>query len=280
MKIAVLSDIHGNLTAFQTVSEHIEKWQPDATIINGDIVNRGPDSLACWEVAAKKRAQQNWQIVRGNHEDYVLKHTLEAPDAEHVGIQAEINQNSRWTYRQINGHTPALAALPDGLSLIAPDGSELRTRHASMRGNQDCMFPDMAADIVQEQIAPAPAVFVTSHIHTAYIRTVGDTLIVNSGSAGQHNAYDTRATYAQLSWQNGRWQAEIIRLHYDMAATERAYYDSGFMDETGPVAHLIFQEWKTAVPLLVLWRSQYMAAVLSGEISLKNSVDKFLAAQL
>jgi predicted phosphodiesterase len=243
-------------------------------------VNRGPDSLACWELADQKRAQHGWQIVRGNHEDYVLKHTRETPDAEHVGIPAEINQNSHWTYEQVNGHTPALAALPDGVSLTAPDGSELRTRHASMRGNQDCMFPDMDEAIVQAQIAPAPAVFVTSHIHAAYIRTVGNTLVVNSGSAGQHNAYDTRATYAQIMWQNGRWQAEIIRLNYDMAATERAYYDSGFMDETGPVAHLIFQEWKTAVPILVLWRYQYMDAVLAGKISLASSVDNFLATQL
>jgi predicted phosphodiesterase len=280
MKIAILSDIHGNLTAFETVSEHIETWQPDATIINGDIVNRGPDSLACWQMATQKRAQQNWQIVRGNHEDYVLKHTRETPNAEHIGIRAAINQNSRWTYRQVNGCTPTLAALPDGVSLTVPDGSELRTRHATMRGNQDCMFPDMAADIVQQQIAPAPAVFVTSHIHEAYIRKVGDTLIVNSGSAGHHNAYDTRATYAQLSWQNGRWQAEIIRLPYDMAKTERAYYESGFMDETGPVAQLIFYEWKTAVPLLPMWRSKYMDAVLAGEISLESSVNKFLESNL
>lgn len=280
MKIAILSDIHGNLMAFETVSEHIETWQPDAVIINGDIVNRGPDSLACWQLAAQKRARHGWQIARGNHEDYVLKHSHEAPDAEHVGVRAEINQNSRWTYQQVNGSAPALAALPDGVSLAAPDGSELRTRHASMRSNQDCMFLHMAAAIVQEQIAPAPAVFVTSHIHEAYIRTVGNTLIVNSGSAGQHNAYDTRATYAQLVWQNGRWQAKIIRLNYDMAATERAYYDSGFMDETGPVAKLMFYEWKTAAPLLPLWRNQYQDAVLSGAISLESSVNEFLESHL
>ena len=65
-----------------------------------------------------------------------------------------------------------------------------------------------------------------------------------------------------------------------MAATERAYYHSGFMEETGPVANLIFHEWKTAVPLLAMWRIQYQDAVLSGTISLESSVNEFLRSQL
>lgn len=41
MKIAILSDIHGNLPALQTVADDIARWQPDQVIVNGDIVNRG-----------------------------------------------------------------------------------------------------------------------------------------------------------------------------------------------------------------------------------------------
>lgn len=280
MKIAVLSDIHGNLTAFQTVIDHIETWGPDITIINGDIVNRGPDSLRCWELAAHQQAAHGWRIIRGNHEDYILRHVGKTPNPEHVGIKADINQNSRWTHRQVNGYVADFAALPGGTSIIAPDGSELRTRHASMHSNQDAFFPDTEAQLVSQKIAPAPAVFVTSHIHVSYIRPIQSTLLVNCGSAGQHGGHDPRATYAQLTWQNGRWQAAIIRLNYDMAATERAFYESGFMDETGPIARVVFYEWKTAVALLPMWRAQYMDAVLSGEISLESSVHKFLESYL
>ena len=49
MKIAVLSDIHGNFVALQAVFEHIEAWRPDHTIVAGDIVNRGPRSKDCLE---------------------------------------------------------------------------------------------------------------------------------------------------------------------------------------------------------------------------------------
>jgi hypothetical protein len=43
------------------------------------------------------------------------------------------------------------------------------------------------------------------------------------------------------------------------------------------VAQLIFREWKTAVPLLPAWRSQYFQAVVAGDIELEASVQAFLA---
>ena len=46
MKIAVFSDVQGNLAAFETVVEHIQAWRPDLVLMNGDLVNRGPSSSA------------------------------------------------------------------------------------------------------------------------------------------------------------------------------------------------------------------------------------------
>ncbi|MBK7914857.1 MAG: metallophosphoesterase family protein [Chloroflexi bacterium] len=276
MKIALLSDIHGNVAALQAVLADIDAWQPDQVIVNGDVVNRGPDSPACWQMIADRRAQSGWQALGGNHEAYVCKHANPVPDAEHIGIQADINQNSRWTYRQLNGQVAELTALPQVIDITAPDGSRLRATHASMRGNSDSINPADDDATISQQIAPATAVFVTSHIHVAYIRQIRNTLLVNTGSAGQLCDGDPRASYAQVIWQNGQWRAKIVRLPYDRAATERAFFASGFMDETGPVAHLVFQEWKTAVPLLPPWRQQYMAAVIHGDISLEQSVADFL----
>jgi hypothetical protein len=123
-------------------------------------------------------------------------------------------------------------------------------------------------------LPPTPQLEATE---TAYVKQVDNTILVNTGSAGQHCYGETRASYAQVVWQNGRWHAETIYLNYDMAATERAFYQSGFMNETGPIAHLIFQEWKTAQTILPDWRNQYMQAVLGNEIDLETSVINTLA---
>ena len=276
MKIAILSDNHGNVPALQTVIEHIETWQPDHVIFNGDVVNRGPKSLESWQIVYAKHQNNGWLMTRGNHEDYVLLHEKDEPDATHTGIKAEINQNSRWTHQQVNGRCSEMAALPLSHTLTAPDGSKLFATHASVRGNTDGIYPDYDDDTIRQQITPMPAVFVTSHIHLAYIKQIDETILVNTGSAGQHCYGEIRASYAQVIWQNGRWQAEIIRLNYDMAATERDFYQSGFLDETGPIAHLIFQEWKTGQVILPYWRDCYMQAVLNNEIDLKTSVTNTL----
>jgi predicted phosphodiesterase len=272
MKIAILSDNHGNLPALQTVIDHIETWQPDHVIFNGDAVNRGPNSLESWQIVQAKRQTNGWLMTRGNHEDYVLRHEKAEPDPNHTGIRAIINQNSRWTHQQVNGHCADMAALPDSVTLTAPDGSHLFATHASVHGNTDGIFPHCDDDTIRQQISPLPAVFVTSHIHNAYTKQIDETILVNTGSAGQHCYGDTRASYAQITWRNGRWHANIIRLNYDRATTERDFYQSGFMDETGPVAHLIFHEWRTAQTILPDWRVHFMQAVLADEINLETSI--------
>ncbi|MCA9872623.1 MAG: metallophosphoesterase family protein [Anaerolineales bacterium] len=276
MKVAILSDIHGNSAALQSVTAHIDAWQPDHVIVNGDVVNRGPDSAGCWQFIQARQARHGWRVLGGNHEMYVCKHTRPTPDAEHRGIRADINQNSRWTYKQLDGEVAALAQLPATAVLTAPDGSRLWTTHASIRSNSDGIYPASDDDDVARQIAPATAVFVTSHIHVAYTRQVNGTLLVNTGSAGQLCDGDSRASYAQVTWQKGQWHAKIVRLPYDWAATDRAFHDSGFLAETGPVAWLIYLEWKTAVPLLPAWRAAYFDAVVAGHIPLERSVTDFL----
>ncbi|MBK8986758.1 MAG: metallophosphoesterase [Chloroflexi bacterium] len=279
MKIAILSDIHGNVAALETVMAHIDAWQPDQVIVNGDVVNRGADSPTCWQMVRARRAQQGWRVLGGNHETYVCKHANPVPDVEHVGVRADINKNSRWTYQQLNGHVAELAALPPLTELAAADGSVLRTTHASMRSNEDGIYPTYTDKEIQPRIAPATAVFVTSHIHVAYTRLIGQTLLVNTGATGNSVDGDTRASYAQIIWRNGQWQAQIVRLAYDRAATDRAFFNSGFMAETGPLAWLIYHEWQTARPLLLPWRKGCKDAVLNGQISLERSVSEFLEQQ-
>ncbi len=287
MKVAILSDIHGNLPALQTVTAHIEAWNPDEVIVNGDIVNRGPKPVECWRWVQGKRRDEGWRITRGNHEDYVIRHGNNTPDAEHIGIRAKINTSSLWTYQQLNGSVADLAALPDVVRLFGENGRELRATHASMRGNQDCVWPaqhDVCPtsndDAVRQQIGDSPpALFITSHIHLAHRRQIGDTMVVNTGSAGCHSYSDPRATYVQAIFHNGGWTAEIIRLPYDMVQMEQDYYDSVFLEDAGVTAHLLFQEWKTAVPILPIWRKHYEVEVLAGRMELKTAVFQFLAEQ-
>lgn len=274
MKIAVLSDIHGNLPALQTATQDIEAWQPDLVVVDGDIVNRGPLSLDCLEFVQAKQRTADWRVVRGNHEDYLL--ACDRPDAPRSGPEYELWRFAFWAHDQLNGHLAVLQTLPNQFSWTAPDGSEFRVVHASMRNNRDGIYADSSDDVLYQQIAPVPGVFVTAHTHRPLIRRFNDSLVVNVGSVGAPFDRDTRASYGRFLWTHDGWQSEIIRLPYDVAQTERDYVESGFLDEAGPLAQLMLVELRRAGGLIYRWAKRYQDAVLAEEIDLADSVRELL----
>lgn len=275
MKIAVLSDIHGNYPALETVAADIEQWRPDLIVVNGDTVNRGPRNLDCLRFVLDKRAQEDWVLLRGNHEDYVLKSC--DPAAPQDGPEFEMRGFSEWTYRQLGGDVFDLVSMPDRYGWTAPDGSTFLVMHGSVLGNRIGIYPDTAEDDLRCRIAPGPSVFVTAHTHRVLSRQIDDTCVINIGSAGLPFDGDWRVSYGRFTWttQQG-WQSEIRRLEYDRQQAERDLFDSGFMNEAGPFARLILVELRMARGLIHSWAQTYEAQFLAGEITLAESVERFL----
>ncbi len=275
MKIAVISDIHGNIPALETVTGDIEQWQPDCVIVDGDIINRGPLSRDCLEWVLARQKSNGWHIIRGNHEDYVIE--CAAAESTAVDPAFEVRQFAHWTYLQVAEYVPVLANLPDSYSVCAPDGTELRVMHGSMRDNRDGIYPKTPDQELREQIAPAPKVFVTGHTHRPLIRQIDGTTVVNIGSVGASFDGDRQLSYGRFTWTaTCGWQSEIVRLPYDYDRIEQDYETSGFLDEAGPLTQLMLVELRRAGGLVYRWASRYEKAVLAGEIDLKESVQEVL----
>lgn len=274
-KLAVLADIHGNLPALQAVADHIARWKPDAVVVAGDIVNRGPRSRECLRFVLARAADAGWRIIRGNHEEYVLR-VARDPGELRPGLEGAVRENVAWTTEQLGDDVALLQPLAEQVSLAAPDGGEARVVHASMRHNRDNILPDTPDDVLRQQIAPAPPLICVGHTHRPLIRSVDSTLVVNAGSVGLPFDGDARASYAQLTWRPG-WRATIARVEYDRAQTERDYISTGFMRDSGVIAELIYDEFRTARPRLFRWMERYHDPVLAGELTAAESVRDYLA---
>ncbi|MCA9962338.1 MAG: metallophosphoesterase [Anaerolineales bacterium] len=274
MKVAVISDIHGNLPALQAVTTHIEAWQPDMVVVDGDVVNRGPLSLDCLHFVQRKRIREGWHVVKGNHEDFLLN--CARADAPTSGPEYELMRFAYWAYQQLDGEVSILRGLPDKFVYFAPDGSEFRVVHASMQGNRDGIYANTSDEELWKQIAPVPAVFVTAHTHRPMVRRFNDALIVNVGSVGAPFDGDGRASYGQFVWTRDGWEADIVRLDYDRAQTECDYAASGFLTGGGPLAQLMLVELRRAGGLVYRWATRYQDAVLAGEVSMEASVRELL----
>lgn len=270
MKVAVLSDIHGNMPALRAVTTDIDAWQPDIVVVGGDIVNRGPYSGDCLDFVLEREATHSWFLLKGNHEEFVLSCSGEpfAPEEP----QYQMTQFAHFALRQVNGEAGRLAAMSDIYECQPTRGGLLRVVHASMGNNRDGVYKETSDEHLRQMIDPAPALFATGHTHRPLIRRVDETIVINVGSVGSPFDHDRRAGYGRLTLDDGAWTAEVWRLPYDYTQIEADYVASGFLVEGGPLAQLMLVELRMSHGLIFRWASRYEAAVLEGRLTLEQSV--------
>jgi predicted phosphodiesterase len=275
MKIAVLSDVHGNRPALLEAIADVQAWGPDRVVVAGDIVNRGPRSPECWALVQEMVRERGWLTVLGNHEEYVISHAR--PDAPLAGPQADIQRASLWTYRALGGDVSTLQAMPFSIELPGPDGAIVRLTHASMLGTRDGVYaqtPDR--DLADKIGQPRPTVFCVGHTHQPLVRRLDGMLVVNAGAVGMPFDGDSRLCYARLTWQRGEWSAELVRLGYDRAEAERDFIDTGFLDDGGGLARVMLRELQISSGLIYTWAKRYEQNVLDGLLTVDQSVERFL----
>ncbi|NJN15080.1 MAG: metallophosphoesterase family protein [Oscillochloris sp.] len=277
MRIAVLADIHSNLIALEAVVADIEAWSPDIVIVAGDVVNRGPDARDCLLRILQLRAERGWRVIRGNHEGYVLRYDRDhrLPEFATAGPRRDMANMTVWTHGQLIDLIAEIAALPEELRLDLPQGP-LVIYHASIRHNRDGINRNTAPDLLRAQIDPAAAVFCVGHTHVPLITQIDRTLVVNCGSVGLSFDGDTRPAYARLRLMDGRWQAQIRRVNYNLAAAQERYRASGMLEMVGPIGSLMLRELQTAHSYIFDFVPAYRDKVLSGVISLSEAVEDFL----
>jgi putative phosphoesterase len=277
MKIAVLADIHANLAALQAVIADIDTWSPDMVIVAGDIVNRGPQSRECLELVLRLRDERGWRVVRGNHEGYVLRYDRDhrLPGFPRSGPRYEVSRIIGWTHAQVAHLTAEMAALPEQFHLPTPFGP-LAIYHASTRHDRDGILMRFSDAELREQIETDAAVFCTAHTHMPFVRRVDQTLLVNVGSVGLPFDGDPRAAYARLTRRSDGWHADIRRVDYDLAKTERAFLQSGILEAVGAQARIMFRELQTASSLMFDFVPAYHERIFAGTISVEDAVWEFL----
>lgn len=275
MKVAVFSDVQGNLPALETAAEDILAWGPDLVVMAGDLVNRGPDSRGCLERFDALRRSRGWLPVVGNHEVWVLRCGREPPAD---GLDAELRAFADWTFRQVADLAESLSGWPDHLCFHG-GGAEtwVHVTHGTLAGNRDGISASVSDDDLTGKLPAEIALFVTAHTHKPLKRWLGATEILNVGSVGSPFDGDPRASYGRLERHGGRWHTQIRRVSYDREQTRRRFEDSGFLDQGGPLARILYEEWRRARLLLPHWHQRYSEAVRSGDLSPTAAVDDFLA---
>jgi predicted phosphodiesterase len=179
VRIAILSDIHGNLMALDAVMTDVEAQAPDQVWCGGDI---GWGGLWASECIARVR-DSGWPTVKGNTDIWITgdAQTITGePEREALAEIAAIHDisddDARWLTELPLGHTPAS-------SILLVHG----TPHSPFEGP----MPDAPAAefaIYEDQAK----IVVYGHVHHAFVRRlVGGTIVANTGSVGMPADGDT-----------------------------------------------------------------------------------------
>lgn len=274
MKIAVLSDIHGNIPALEATLADIQHWKPDKVIVNGDTVSRGPYSKKALEMLIHEFP--DCTLLAGNHESFVLYCDKNRLKTEHERYHFQCF--AQWTADQLGQHwLGEIQNWENHLDLNNLENNRsLHVTHGSHKGNRDGISENTLDGELPEKLGKTRDLFVVSHTHRAMKRHYNGQVIVNTGSVGQPLDQDPRSAYGQFALINGEWNVHIKRVDYNKVQAEKDFHESGFMDAGGPVAQLILLEHRHNTPYVGPFMHQYLPLIEDNKISLSHAVNTYL----
>lgn len=191
MRLLIVSDLHANAGALESIRESV-----DAVVVLGDIVDYGPDPRAAIDWARRHATF----AVRGNHDHAVV--TGERTGAARAWVDLA-EESAAWT-RSVMSDTDLeyLDSLPTSLT-FSFGGARFAAFHATP---SDPLYrylpPETGKAEWKAEVEEVDADWLLlGHTHRPLLRDVGSTVVLNPGSAGQPRAGAPFSTYA--IWEDG-----------------------------------------------------------------------------
>ena len=211
MRIAIVSDIHANLTALEAVVADLEQQRPDLVVQGGDLISGGSRPA---EVIDRVR-DLNWPGVHGNTDEMVwaperLEAALQAPALARMReiLLTEIVPATRDAIGE--ARLAWLKALP--LEFRAFDLAVVHASPGDVWRSPAANAPDDELEQAYRSLGCGRVVF--GHIHQPFVRRLPALTVINAGSVSLSYDGDPRAAYAIVD--DG--SAEIRRVEYDVEA--------------------------------------------------------------
>lgn len=229
MLLAVLSDLHGNLSALRAVRDELDRLASDLVVVLGDLVGylTRPNRV----VAEVERT--GWPCLAGNYDLAVLAGGRAGIDQFlKPGIGPEPRAVFAWTEARVTAGTRRfLASLPSRLELDK-GGRRILACHGSPRQVREYLYPDHPLEDLDEMmIQEGVDLLLCGHTHRPFVRPTAAGLAVNPGSVGKPKDGDPRAALALVEIGE-TFNARIVRVDYDLAEEARLLEENGLPPAT------------------------------------------------
>lgn len=178
MKIAFISDIHGNFKALEAVFDDISGQDVDKVVCLGDVATLGPQPRQ----VLKKLRVLGIECVKGNHDEAIF----DIDNLEKYKIPPLLSETMKWCFKQLNDEELSfLNSFKPSIKIAIDNQKFLLAYHGTLNSNSIGIFPETSEYDIESFIPDSDiSVMVGGHTHLQMDKTVGKTRIVSVGSVG------------------------------------------------------------------------------------------------
>jgi putative phosphoesterase len=227
MRVAILSDIHANITALEAVLDDLKPQNIEAVYCLGDLVGYAPFPNEVIDRIERDAVP----TIMGNYDDGVGYDRDECgcvyrdPEEQRLG-----DISLQWTKKAVTPERKAFLRSLKAEIRFEADGKRFRLVHGSPRRMNEYLFEDRPLSSFQRLAATSEAdVLIFGHTHKPYTKRVDNVLFLNAGSIGKPKDGDPRACYVVLDTSGGV-NVEFRRIQYDVQTVTTAIRQSELPD--------------------------------------------------
>lgn len=221
MKIAAISDIHGNMEALESVMEDIKKNGCEKVFVLGDYAMAGPEPSAAVDWFIEKIEDPNFYMIQGNTDlmiaDYTEKIYNEVKENAPVMAEALKDDFIRLSAQQKD----FLKNLPANKT-VEIDGVKFLLVHGSPRKNNENILPDTTMAEIEDMLHNIDAnVILCGHTHMPCgFQTETRQTVVNVGSVGRPFTQNPKSCWLKITVNNGQcmFEHKFVTYNIDRAA--------------------------------------------------------------
>jgi putative phosphoesterase len=246
MRIAVLSDIHGNLVGLDACLSDLEhQGGADVIVAAGDLCMDGPRP----KKVLQRLQEVGAQCLRGNTDRYISA----TDDGDLHGSDENDRKQAMWHRKEIGEKWIAwLRELPFSLRFGEDGAGQLLIVHANPSTDDEHVWPDADDATLERLIGNEQAGTIAfGHLHIPYARVWRGKLLVNVSSAGLPKDGDPRAGYALLTQRSGGWEVKHRRVPFDVKKVATQLADCGIPESAELISTLRrhrYKRLKTLIP--------------------------------
>ena len=181
MRVALISDMHGNAVALRTVLEDIEREDVDLIVSLGDVAQGGPQPRECVDILR----ELGCPCVYGNSDDFLITLDLGAEPVEDDERRERLLDTGRWSQEQLGADGLEFLGSFESTVEVDVDGTSLVCCHATPQSNEDVILPDTPRVDAERMIGnPTAQAVAAGHVHLQWLRRFSNLLWFCVGSVG------------------------------------------------------------------------------------------------